>query len=558
MILASQKQIQEYTQKGWWRKEETSLDTLRDIVAKYPERMALIDPPNKESLMGLKPERVTYKEFGRAVDAVATALIEMGIEKDDSIILQMPNCWEQAMLHFAIARAGAILSSCPMQWRQRELGYIMGLTQAKAYLTVEEFHGFSYTEMGEKMQSELTDLKHVISLKKLKEMAGRKPDSERLDEIKVDPNDIFYIQWTSGTEAEPKGCPMSHNQVYSLIKITRDVYQYKNGDIMLFPAPLTNMMGEHTFMTGVLGCAGTMVIHHPFEPEIYIQQLIQERVRDTFMPTAMMLMLLKHPKRDQFDLSHLENVGTGGSRVPAYIFEEFKKIWSIQVVNTWGQNEGTAIVAGSLTTPVEQRENFPQFGKKGVKWPVQMTDAYESRLVDPISGKEVTKVGEVGEFLLKSPSVIPCYFGRPDMTQAAFEPDGFIHTGDLFRVEENDHISFFDRAKDIIIRGGFNISAQEIENILIEHPKVMDVAAVGMPDEIMGEKTCVYVVPKENETVTLQEITSFMREQGIGIYKLPERLEIIDAIPRNPIGKITKRQLREDLRVRMEKEAKSS
>ena len=139
------------------------------------------------------------------------------------------------------------------------------------------------------------------------------------------------------------------------------------------------------------------------------------------------------------------------------------------------------------------------------------------------------------------------------MTEVAFEPDEFFHTGDLFGIKEGDYINFFDRKKDIIIRGGFNISAQEIENMLLSHPKVAGVAAVAMPDEIMGEKTCVYVVPKPGEAITLEGLTSFMREQGIAVYKLPGRLEITEAIPRNPVGKILKTELREDIRKKLGK-----
>ena len=140
------------------------------------------------------------------------------------------------------------------------------------------------------------------------------------------------------------------------------------------------------------------------------------------------------------------------------------------------------------------------------------------------------------------------------MGSFAIGSDGYFNTGDLFQIKEGDCIGFFDRTKDIIIRGGFNISVQEIENMLLGHPKIADVAAVAYPDEIMGEKTCVYVVPKEGEKITLDEAASFMKDRGIASYKLPERLEIIDAIPRNPVGKIIKKELREDIKKKLNSE----
>ena len=146
---------------------------------------------------------------------------------------------------------------------------------------------------------------------------------------------------------------------------------------------------------------------------------------------------------------------------------------------------------------------------------------------------------------------IPGYFKRPDLTAKAFDKDGFFNTGDLFQIKDNDCIGFFDRTKDIIIRGGFNISAQEVEGMLLGYPKILDVAAVAMPDEAMGEKVAVYVVPKGDEQVNLEEIKAFMKEKGIAVYKIPERLEIITAIPRNPVGKIMKNTLRDDIRAKL-------
>ena len=551
MILETEEKIKEYTEKGYWR-EETLLDDFKQDVMRYPERVALIDPPNKEELVGLKPERITYNELDRIIDAVATAFLEMGIKKDDVIVEQMPNCWELAMLHLAIVRAGAIPSPLPVQWRQRELGYIANLTEAKAFITVEEFHGFKHLEMGKETQSKLPNLKHIISLEEIREMRKGVPDSKKLDEIKVDPNDIFFLEWTSGTETDPKGCPMSHNNWYAQSNLFLELYECRMGDIILMPAPLVNM----TAMTGYIPWirnAGTLVLHHPFDGEIFVQQLIQEKVTRAALVPAMLVMVLKHPRVDKFDFSSLRILVTGSAPPPLYTIKEYQRKWGIEVVNNWGQNEGTNIISGPVTTPLEGRTNFPRLGKEGAKWPCEaFFRGIETKIVDE-TGKELTELGEVGELLYKSPSVIPCYFKQPEMTEAGFEPDGFFHTGDLFKIEENNFISFFDRKKDIIIRGGFNISAQEVENMVVAHPKVMDAAAVAMPDEVMGEKTCVYVVPKKGETVTLEEITSFLREQGIAVYKLPERLEITEAIPRNPVGKILKKELREDIRKKLGK-----
>jgi non-ribosomal peptide synthetase component E (peptide arylation enzyme) len=198
-------------------------------------------------------------------------------------------------------------------------------------------------------------------------------------------------------------------------------------------------------------------------------------------------------------------------------------------------------------------DNFPQYGKPGSSWVAKDSQLrhISLKIVDPVTQKELTQEGEVGQLYYKGPNVISGYFKRPDLTAVAFDKDGYFNTGDLFQIKKNDCIGFFDRTKDIIIRGGFNISAQEVENVLLGHPKIQEVAAVAMPDEIMGEKVCVYVVPREGETVTLTDVSSFMKEKGMAIYKTPERVELIEAIPRNPVGKIMKNVLREDIRKKL-------
>jgi len=537
--------------EGYWR-EETLLDDFKQDVKRFPERIALVDPPNKESLMGLKPERITYKELSRAVDAVATSFVDMRIKKDDFIIMQMPNCWELAALYLAIAKAGAIASPLPVQWRQKEFKYIANITEAKAFITVEDFRGFKHLEMGKEMRSRLSNLKYILSLKDLREMIKGDAATEKLDRIETDPNDIFFIEWTSGTEADPKGCPMSHNNWYAQSNLFLELYECRMGDIMLMTAPLVNMTAGTGYIPWIR-TAGTLVLHHPFDAGILLKQIMEERPDRTLMVPALLNMILKHPKVDDFDFSSLRIIVTGSAPPSIYSMQEFKRRWGVEILNNWGQNEGTNLISGPVTTPLELRaDHIPQFGKKGAGWPCEaFFRGIETKVVDS-SGKELTEPGEVGELLYKAPSVIPCYFKRPDMTKAAFEPDGFFHTGDLFQIKEGDYVNFFDRKKDIIIRGGFNISAQEIENMLLGHPGIADAAAVAMPDEIMGEKTCVYVVPKEGEKVDLEDLTSFMKEKGIAVYKLPERLEIIDAIPRNPVGKTIKKELREDIKKKLE------
>ena len=554
MILASQESIREWTEKGVWGKK-TLIDYFKEHVAKMPDALCLVDPLNKEALVGLKAERLTYRELDRAIDATAEAFIAKGIKKDDIIMVQLPNCWELAMLYLAITRAGALISPLPMQWRQLELEFIAKITEARAIITIEDFSGFKHKEMVKNIQTKLPSIKDVITLSEIREMT--KGDvTGKLDKISIDANDVFTLCWSSGTEAEPKGCPLSHNNWIFQSSFCYETAPIKPGDNLITAGPLVNMASVGTVYIEWLVGGGKLALHHPFDGPTFIMQLMMEEINYTLLVPAIVNALLKHPKVDLFDLSKVRAITIGAAPPSLWSVQDMKKRWGIDFANIWGQNEGTANVAGPFDIPdLEMRlDHFPHYGKPGSKWLNVSTlrKNIQMKLLDPVTKEEITEVGGVGELWYKGPNVIPGYFKRPDITKKAFDDKGFFNTGDLFQIKDNDCVGFFDRTKDIIIRGGFNISAQEVENMLLGHPKILDVAAVAMADEVLGEKVCVYVVLRGEEKLELEEIKAFMKEKGIAVYKIPERLEIINAIPRNPVGKILKKVLREDIKKKLE------
>ncbi len=204
MIFASEESIVKYTNLGIWS-EKTLLDYFLTHVKETPDRVCLVDPYDREVLTGTKPERLTYKEFAKTVDATATALLNLGVGRDDIVMVQLPNVWELAMLYLAIARVGAIITPVPVLWRKAELEHVAKLTEAKAFITISSFHSFDHLTLGKSLQTELTSLKHVLSLDQIRKMS-QCPVSGKLSEIPIDANDIFSICWTSGTEAQSKGC----------------------------------------------------------------------------------------------------------------------------------------------------------------------------------------------------------------------------------------------------------------------------------------------------------------------------------------------------------------
>ena len=545
MILASDEQIRAYTELGCWG-TKTLLEDFKEHVRKTPDREALVDPGNKEALLGVPPERITYAELARAVDGTASALAAAGIGKDDIVIVQLPNCWELAMLYLAVARTGAAISPIPIQWRSKELAYVADLTRAKAFITVESFHGFRHLAMGREVQAKVPSLSRIFSYEDLRKMIAE-PADPGLDAVPIDANDIFTICWTSGTEAQPKGCPLSHNN-WRCQSDMAAAAGMEAGDILLTAGPLVNMGAVGTVLMPWILLGGTIVLHHPFEPMLLLQQLVEEEINYTLLVPAVLNLLLKHPAAADVDLSHIRAITVGSAPPSLWSMQEFKKRWNIDIGNIWGQNEGTGFISGVRDVPdINLRvDHFPRYGVEGHEWSIPMAQFVRLKIVDP-DGNELTEDGAVGELLYKGPNNIAGYFGRPDLNETAFDADGFLKTGDLFQIKGKLHLKFYDRAKDIIIRGGLNISAQEVENLILAHPDVQDAAAIGMPDDDLGERTCVYVVPNPGKTVTLEGIVAFMKEQGSAVYKLPERLEVVEAIPRNPVGKIVKKALRKDI-----------
>lgn len=546
MILHDQATIQRYADAGYWGRS-TLLDEFWRQVAAHPDRVAIIDPPDRVDLLGTPPQEKTWAETGAAVNALAARFKHLGLRRDDVVILQLPNVWELVVLYFAISAAGGIPSPLPMQWRRRELGYVAELTQARFYVAPPAFKGENFLGFIDDLETSHC-IAHRLSLSDIGAWAGVGSHASTAEKAGVgvlDANDVFSLCWTSGTESTPKGCPMTHNNWFFQSRDLMGLLNVKDGDRMLCVAPLVNMTGVGVMLLPWLFNAGTMMLHHPVNMPLFLKQLTTGHVQYTILVPAILNMILKLPNADQLDLSSVRTIVTGSAPPSAFALTEFKRRWGIEITNIWGQNEGTALVAGPLDVPdLAMRVNhMPWWNKADVQWPSK-TAGVEIKLVGE-DGQLKSGTDEVGELAYRGPNVFPGYFRRPDLNAKAFDKDGFFYSGDMFKVLQYKYLSFFDRAKDIIIRGGFNISAAEIENLALGHAGILDAAAISVPDETMGEKVCLCIVPRDvNAPPTLSDIVQWMKEQGVASYKLPEHLRLVKEIPRNPVGKILKTELR--------------
>jgi acyl-CoA synthetase (AMP-forming)/AMP-acid ligase II len=371
----------------------------------------------------------------------------------------------------------------------------------------------------------------------------------------IDANEIFTICWTSGTEAEPKGVPRSHNHWISIAYATVDGAQIAHGDTLLNPFPMVNMSAIGGMLVPWLLTGGTLVMHHPLNLGIFLAQIKTERVNYTVVPPVLLNMLLLNPAiLANADLSSIKNIGSGSAPLSTWMTTSWKETHGIDILNFFGSNEGTALISAPAEIPDagERARFFPRYGVPGFEWTNRAVRGMSTRLIDPISKETITQPNVAGELAIKGPTIFPGYYERLDLTAKSFDADGYFYTGDLFEIAGEggrlNRYQFVGRLKDLIIRGGMKIAPEEIEALLIEHPKVAEVAVVGIPERRLDdERICAVVVAKKEQTVTIDELHDFLKTRDMAAYKMPKKLLVIDALPRNPVGKILKRELRDKL-----------
>jgi acyl-CoA synthetase (AMP-forming)/AMP-acid ligase II len=562
VILSSTDHIREYTEKGYWG-TETIADLFLKNVRATPSAVALVDPPNRAELVFGEAKRMTYAELGQGVDKLANALVSRGIKKDDVLLVQLPNIVELAVVYLAAARIGAIVTPVPVQYRTHELKQVAAITEPKALITTKVFAGFGLLDMVLGLRPQIPSLSVVIAVGTdlpesvlsfediLRSEGGGRALEAHLASIENTANDVFTICWTSGTEADPKGVPRSHNHWIWIAYGSIDGCEIKPGYALLNPFPMVSMAGIGGMFVPWLLTGGKLVLHHPLSLSVFLGQIGAEKVDYTVAPPALLTSLLMKPDlMKAADMSSLKNIGSGSAPLSPFMVREWQEKHDIRVVNIFGSNEGASFTSGpsEFADPTDRALYFPRFGVKQFEWTSRIASQMATKLVEPVTKTSINVPGIPGEMAIRSPGIFPGYYKRPDLTAKAFDAEGFFYTGDLFEIAGKgkvfDRYRFVGRLKDIIIRGGMNISSEEIEALIAEHPKVREVAVVGHPDERLGEKVCAVVVAAKGQKPTLEEVVDFLKAKDIAVYKLPERLLVVDALPRNPVGKVLKRLLR--------------
>lgn len=563
MIVIPQSRIREMKAKGWWG-DTTLEDLFQKHLKAHPNAEALIDPPNMPEITGGEAERLTWRQTGHAVSRLAAVLVAHGVRKDDVVVIQLPNIAELTIAYLACQRLGVISSPAPVQYREHELAYIIEKTDAVAAITVDRIGKQKHGEMIAGLKGRCPSLKHVfvlgetcpegaLDLEPLMDRVARdqhKAAQKAQKQAAITADDIVTICWTSGTEAQPKGVPRSHNEWIIMGDGVIDAADLAPGARLLNPFPMVNMGGISTALIGWLLLGGALIQHHPFDLQVLLKQLREERIDYTVAPPAVLNLLLQNDAMlAGIDFDRLKSIGSGSAPLSEWMVRGFHEKHGVQIVNYFGSNEGASFPSALKDLPEagDRASLFPRLAE-GFTWACKLHDRIFTRLVDPDTEQEITEGGRPGELRVKGATIFSGYWRAPEINARAFDADGWFRTGDLFEYagDRLQHLRFVGRLKDIIIRGGINISSEEIENHLMAHPAVAEAAIVGAPDPNLGERLAAFVVFRPDQSATLEEINAFLvKDRQVAVYKQIERLEPIAALPRNPVGKVLKRDLRQ-------------
>lgn len=535
--------VDTYRRKGYWQ-GKTFGELLHEWVDLYGEREAIVG--------GV--ERVTYKELADRADRLSWQLLRLGIQKNDRVVVQLPNVPEFLYLCFALFRIGALPVLALPAHREREVSYFVKFSEATAYAIASTFRDFDYAQMAQEVRDEAPTLTHILIMDKeigsftasgqpLEEPRDMQEVWEELERHNPKASDVALFQLSGGTSGLPKLIPRTHDDYAYNARESAKVCGFGPETRYLVTLPIS-----HNFplacpgVLGTLHVSGAAVMALDPTPETALPLIERERVTATAVTPAVAIRWMDSELCAQYDLSSLALLQVGGSRLNPETARRIRDTLGCQPQQVFGMAEGLL----NYTRPDDPDEVIDKTQGR----PMSPDD--EIRVVGP-EGKDVAP-GEAGELITRGPYTLRGYYKAEEKNQEAFTPDGFYKTGDIVRRHPSGNLVVEGRDKDLINRGGEMISAEEVENLILSHPKIHNVAAVAMPDPVMGERTCAYVVPKEGESISFEEMLEFLKGKKVAKFKLPERLELVESLPLTNVGKVDKKALREEITQKLEAE----
>ena len=509
-------------------------DFLNIATSICPDKVAII----------FEGKGFTFRQLNERGNRLANGLAKLGVSKGDRVALLQVNCNQCVETYFATAKLGAIYVPLSFRAKEDELTYMINNSEAGII-----FVGERYIDLVNSLRPGLTSARHFISMESkhnemlcYEDMLSSSPVEEAVTEIEEE--DATILMYTAGTTSFPKGVVLSHKSftIYVLENVTPADPELEEKNILT--VPLYHVAGIQAMMAAIYG-GRTMIVERQFEAKEWMELVTREKASRAMMIPTMLKQLMDHPDFSRYDLSSLKIITYGAAPMPLPVIKKAMEVFpGVSFINAFGQTETAStittlgpedhVISGSEEEREKKLKRLSSIGKS-------MPDV-EMKVVDD-EGCDLL-VGKVGEIVARGPRVMSGYWKDQEKTEQTIDKDGWVHTGDVGYIDEDGYFFLAGRATDMIIRGGENISPEEVEIVLQSHPKIEEVAVIGVPDEEWGEQPRSIVVLKQGETATAEEIIEYCRVR-LSSFKRPRSVIFVEKLPRNPMGKIIKRLLRQ-------------
>jgi 2,3-dihydroxybenzoate-AMP ligase len=519
-----------YREKGYWG-DRPLRDVFAEICSRYAERVAVVDG-----------ERVfTYAELDTYATNLALNLLDLGLKPFDRIVVLLPNVAEFVLLYFALQKIGCIPIMALPSHRYREVNQFVALSKAVACVTPAQLKDFDFTSLVRRIQREQETLRLGIVLGEapsdffsLNELIKRPATrfADDLTHIAIDPTDPALFLLSGGTTGIPKLIPRTHNDYVYNSKMAVSVCDVHPDDALLLVLPIGhNLPLACPGLQGFLLCGARVILSASSRAADVFALVARHRITHIHVVPALLIRWINDSLVEQYDLSSLRVIQSGGQRLQPNVRLHTERVLNCRVQENFGMAEGMLMFV--------RLDDPPDVRLETVGRPISPDD--EVRIVDE-DDHEVAP-GEVGELLARGPYTLRGYYGVPEYNARAFTSDGFYRSGDLMRQHPSGNYIVEGRKKDLINRGGEKISAEEIENLILAHPAVQNVACIPLPHPILGEQMCACVILQPGASLTFEELVTFLTAEEIARHKLPERLEIMQQFPLSTFGKVSKKEL---------------
>lgn len=533
MHALTPERIKENRDPGYWT-DDTILTYLDRAIAKTPDKIAVIDYNSTTGARNV----VTFAELGNHVDRLAMGLAGLGVTKGDVVSVQLPNWWQFHATHLAAMRLGAITNPLVPIFRERELSFMLKHVESKVLVIPRDFRGFDYPKMAEALQRDLPQLEHVLvvggdapgTFEALLDTPTSGADA-LFAQSRPSADDISLFLFTSGTTGEPKCVMHTSNTLYSNIRHYAELLKFDASDVLFMPSTLAHGTGVMFGVMLPIMLGAPIVLQDIWKPEQATDIIASDGVTYVQSSTPFLADLTGIAEKRPRDFDSLRLFVCGGAPIPRVLARRAADALGAHIVSIWGMTECGCATLTRLNDPVER--TFETDGRASIGIEVRTVDKNGQPL--PPDQEGVLQVRGCSNFV--------GYFKRPELY--AVDADGWFDTGDLARIDSDGYVRITGREKDIIIRGGENIPVAEIENLMYQHPAIVDCAIVAMPDPRLGERCCAFVVTRPGTSVTLAEVQEFLQTHKCSKTYMPERLQILLGMPRTASGKIEKFTLRQ-------------